>query len=60
MMEGLNPCEVCYDKPCVIGEKHCVLQDLSFKHDCNNDECFLNYDTICILDFYENCGAWKE
>lgn len=55
-MEGKNPCELCKRSEC----DDCQLRTQSLKNYCATYDCVLNYEGNCLMDFFENCGAWGE
>ena len=60
MIDGKNPCDVC-DRPCErLSGYDCMFYPCGLKHECWNSECFLNYDSMCMVSAYENCGACEQ
>lgn len=59
MVDGKNPCDVC-DRPCeCLSGYDCIFDVYARKYECRNDECFMNYEGMCVVSAYENCGAWE-
>lgn len=57
MANKKHPCDLCKKDRDECYE--CVLSNFAKQYECNNDECFVNYEGHCTLGFYENCGAWE-
>lgn len=55
MISGEHPCNICKR---TMECYECACHSFARQYECNNDDCFLNYDGTCLLYFYENCGAY--
>ena len=59
-----HPCDICTnkkgcDRPCMNGTDCFFESHIQFDRECDFHTCFLNYDGICKLQIYDECGAWK-
>lgn len=55
-MDGKNPCDLCKRDDC----DECSLRVFALKYECTTYECMLNYEGMCLIGFYEKCGAWED
>lgn len=60
-----HPCDICINKkgcdiPCKNGTDCFFESHVQFDRECDFHNCFLNYDGICKLQIYDECGLWKS
>ena len=61
-MDGEHPCNICTNRIC---GQHGDCDDCVWKHiysasfSCNNYDCMLQYETMCLGGFYGRCGCQK-
>lgn len=61
-MNGEHPCNICTNRICEQTETcgECVWHDIySESFSCNNYDCMLQYETMCLGSFYGRCGCQK-
>lgn len=62
-MDGEHPCNICTNQICKQTETYgdCVWQHVYSKfYSCNNYDCMLEYEGMCLGSFYGRCGAMMD
>ncbi|MCD7824562.1 MAG: hypothetical protein LUH14_01120, partial [Clostridiaceae bacterium] len=56
-MNKRNPCDVCENRD-ICSDTECVLSGYATKYQCNNYDCFLEYEDSCLLvqRFQNSCA----